>query len=228
MRAHACACSPYRGGLGQVKAGPQDGARAAACTAGCPVSDDVEPSPGGTAGRRAGRDRARPTAPGGTPRPRSTTPSTAPSSATPTSSGAPRACARPSPTCSATSTGRRVLEIGAGAGQCSRWAGRRAAPRSWPPTCPRGMLREGLGSTTGSTRHRAAGAARPVRRGRPAVRRRQLRPGLHGVRRGAVRRRLGRGDARGAPGCCGRAAGSSSRPPTRSGGRCPTTRARRA
>ena len=46
-------------------------------------------------------------------------------------------------TCSGEVAGRRVLEIGAGAGQCSRWLAAAGRRRWWPPTCPRGMLRDG-------------------------------------------------------------------------------------
>ena len=71
--------------------------------------------------RSTRRSRCGPTVPTGTPTPTSTSPRTASSSATTASSGAPRASARTICTRSARSTGRDVLEIGCGAGQCSRW-----------------------------------------------------------------------------------------------------------
>ena len=143
--------------------------------------------------------RSGPTAPGGTPTPTTTTPSTARSSATPTSSGARRACARPTRSCSATSPGRRVLEVGCGAAQCSRWlvaAGRRGRSAL---DLSAGMLRHAGARSTRRTGRRRCRWCRPTPprcRSRDGV----VRPGLLGLRRGAVRGRLGAGDARGRPG----------------------------
>ena len=55
------------------------------------------------AARSAPPSRSGRTGAGGTPTPTTISPSTAPTSATSTSSGAPRACAKPTPACSATS-----------------------------------------------------------------------------------------------------------------------------
>ena len=69
-----------------------------------PLGSDGYPAAGGVARRPpAPRSRPGPTGAGGTPRRRPTSPSTGPTSATSTSSGAPRGCARPTRTCSATS-----------------------------------------------------------------------------------------------------------------------------
>ena len=78
--------------------------------------------------RSAPRSRNGRAAPGGTPTPTTTWPSTARTSATSTSSGARRACGRPTRTCSGDVSGRRVLEVGCGSAAVravARDAGRR-------------------------------------------------------------------------------------------------------
>ena len=170
----------------------------------------------GTAGvarrpRRRRRVRSGPAARGGTPTPTTTSPSTATTSATSTSSGAPRACARTTRTCWATSAGRRVLEVGCGSAPCARWlrhagrAGRSALDLSGGDAAARRRARR---------RDRRRRPARAGRRRAPAVRRRRVRPGLLGVRRGAVRGRLRAGDARGGAGAAARrAVGVRGEPP---------------
>ncbi len=116
--------------------------------------------------------------------------------------------------------GRRVLEIGAGAAQCARWLRGQGAEVVALDVSSGPAARE---PADRRRRRGGPGPARAGRRGAAALRRRQRRPGLLGVRRGAVRRRLGRGHARGGPGAAARAGAGSSRSPTRSGGRCPTT-----
>ena len=107
--------------------------------------------------------------------------------------------------------GRRVLEVGCGAAQCARWL---LAPGADPvgarPLAGDAAPRAGgSGARPGST-CRWCRPTRPRCRSRDGV----LRPGLLGVRRGAVRRRLGRGDARGGPGAAaGRALGVLGDPP---------------
>ena len=144
-----------------------------------------------------------PTAGGGTPRPTPTSTSTAPSSATPASSGARRGCPRPTPACSATSP----------AGGCSRSAAARpSAPGGcWRPAPTRSaldlssaMLRRGreLGAGAGlDVPLVQADAARAAVRGRESF---DLACSAYGG--GAVRRRLGGGDARGRPGAAARRA----------------------
>ena len=105
--------------------------------------------------------------------------------------------------------GARVLEVGAGAAQCSRWLdGARARVRS------------ALDVSAAQLAH-APGARRAHRRrARTLVQadaqrlpfaRRVVRPGLLGVRRGAVRRGLRSGDARGGAGAAARAGAGCSR-----------------
>ena len=167
------------------------------------VSDDSGPSHRWPDGRPRRARPCAPTARGGTTRPRSTTSSTAPSSATRTSSGVPRACARRTPACSATSPAGGSSRSAPAPGQCCRWLAAHGA-QSWPPTCPAGMVREGLRLNDRFTRRDRAvdvplaqcdATALPFADA-------QLRRGLHGVRRRAVRRGLGRPDARSAPASC--------------------------
>ena len=90
--------------------------------------------------RRRHRELAGPTGAGGTATRTSTRSSTARSSATTGSCGAPRGSTRWRPSCSARRTdlkGQDVLEIGAGAAQCSRWlAGPGRAPGGPGPLPP--------------------------------------------------------------------------------------------
>ena len=153
-----------------------------------------------------------------------TTPSTGPSSATPTSSGGRRAGARTSCGLLGDAAGRRVLEIGAGAGQCARWVAA-AGAQVVATDLSAGMVRQGL-----DLNRKVTDPARPVPFAQcDAVElpfaEAQLRHRVHGLRRRPLRRRHGPADARGGPGAPPRAAGSSSRPPTRSAGPSPTTRA---
>ena len=96
--------------------------------------------------------------------------------------------------------GMTVLEIGAGAAQCSRWLARHHDVRVVASDLSMGMLRtarriEGAASAGGEgTGIRAPPPA--VRRPGAAAGRRQRRPRLHGLRRRAVRRGQ-RGGARG-------------------------------
>ena len=80
------------------------------------------------------------------------------SSATPTSSGARRACARRTPGCSATSRGRRVLEVGADRRRAR--AGWPARGRRWRSTSRAGMLRHARPRDRRDRHRRAAGAGR--------------------------------------------------------------------
>ena len=82
--------------------------------------------------------------------------------------------------------GRRVLEIGAGSGQCARWLAA-AGGQVVATDLSAGMVRSGPRHRRGSC-PRGARAVRPVRRPRAALSRRGLRHGLHGIRRRALRR----------------------------------------
>ena len=83
--------------------------------------------------------------------------------------------------------GARVLEIGAGAGQCSRWlAARGALPVAVDLSI--GMLRQGVAIDPDDGRTDGPGG-----RDGAAAGRRQRGRRLLGLRRRAVRRRLGRG-----------------------------------
>ena len=138
---------------------------------------------------------------GGTSTPTTTRPSTAPSWATWTSSGARRACARPTPGCSATCAGRRVLEVGCGAAAAARWLATQGARRGRA-----GPVRRHAAARRAAAAERTGVRVPLVQADALALplRRRGLRHRLHRVRRGAVRRRLGRGDARGVPGAAPR------------------------
>ena len=146
----------------------------------------------------------------GTGTPPRTRPSTATSWATPGSSGRRRTSTRPTSACSDRVRGRRVLEVGCGAAQCSRWLARRARRRSASTCRSRSCgMRPRCDERTGMRRPRRAG-----RRGHAALRGVVVRPGVLRVRRGAVRRRHRGGDARGGAGAAaGRPLGVLGDPP---------------
>ena len=103
--------------------------------------------------------------------------------------------------------GRRVLEVGSGAAQCSRWllaAGADPVALDVSATMLRRGRERGVAAGLPVPMVQADAAALPF--AEPVVR-----PGLLGVRRRAVRGRLGRGDARGGAGAPSRAAGGCSR-----------------
>ena len=113
--------------------------------------------------------------------------------------------------CSATSPGAGCWRSAA-ARRRARAGSRPRAPGRWRSTSRPGMLRHAA-----RARRRDRASLFPlVQAGRraAALRRRRLRPGLLGVRRGAVRGRPGAGDARGRPGAAaGRPVGVRGEPP---------------
>ena len=150
----------------------------------CSRSGRSGPS-GSSAGPSTSPSHGGPTAPTGTATPTSTKPPTASSSATSGSCGVPRASPRPRRGSSRDVAGRDVLEVGSGAGQCSRWvaaAGRATRrPGPLPPSAP--------ALPAHRRRHRRGGPVRGRHRHRPPVRGRVVRRGVLVLRRPAVRRR---------------------------------------
>ena len=126
-----------------------------------------------------------------------------------------------------TSRGMRVLEIGCGGAQCSRWVAGQGVAAVVASDVSAGMLDRARRINATVADPAAPGAAGPVRRRCAALPR--PRPSTSSSPPTASCRssptRLGSWPR--PPGCCGRAGGSSSRRPTRCAGRCPTTRARR-
>ena len=178
-----------------------------------------------SAARSPRRSPGTPTGPTGTATPTSTSPPTASSSATSASCGGPRASRGRTPACSATSPASDVLEVGSGAGQCSRWV--RA----------RGGRAIGLDLSQPPAAALAADRRRDRRRRCPSVRATATALPFADdafdvvfslVRRAAVRRPTSTAPSPRWRGCCARAAGSPSRSPTRPGGCSPTTPARAA
>ena len=177
----------------------------------------VDTTRGGPESRAAARAGA-----GGTLTRTRTRPSTASSSATPTSSGAPRGCARPTPTCSATSPATACWRSAAAPRRVpAGWRPR--ARRSWPATCRPAMLRHAAPGRPDRASEvplvQADATALPFADGSFDI-------ACYRVRRGAVRRRLGAGDGRGVPGPAARRPLGRSRSPTRCAGCSSTTRAR--
>ena len=162
----------------------------------------IRPPAASTAVRPAPRSRRGPTGAGGTPPRRPTWPSTAPTSATPTSSGAPRGCGRPTPTCSGTSPGGGCWRSAAARRPARAGCGE-PAPTSSPWTSPAGMLARAaeLNRATGIDVPllQADAGALPLADG---ARRR----GLLGLRRAALRRRRRGRAGRGGPGAAPRRA----------------------
>ena len=129
------------------------------------------------------------------------------------------------------SDGMTVLEIGAGAAQCSRWLARHHEVRVVASDLSMGMLRTARRIEAGTSDAGAGispspllqcdGLALPLGG-------RERRPRVHRLRRRAVRRRQRRGPARGGPGAAARAAASCSRRRTPCAGPSPTTPGRTA
>ena len=174
--------------------------------------------------RRRGRVAAAPTGPTGTATPTSTRPRTARSSATPASCGGPRATPRTSRGSSATSPASDVLEVGCGAGQCSRWVRDARRPRRSASTCRYRQLQHSrrIDDETGVAVPSVLGTATALPFADDSF-------DVVFCSFGAlqfVATSTTRSPRR--PGCCGPAVASRSRSPTRPGGCSPTTRARPA
>ena len=196
--------SPRPRGRRQPLRAPRDGRRRVArkSTTTEPIDPRVRSRPrtrSHPARRRRHGEQPGPTGAGGTATRTSTRSSTATSSATTASCGAPRGSTRRRPSCSARAEdlkGRTVLEIGAGAAQCSRWLAAQGA-RPVALDLSHRQLQHAL--RIGGRRSRWCAG----RRRRAALRRRLLRPGVLGVRRAALRRRPACWCCARCAGCCG-------------------------
>ena len=179
-------------------------------------------SPSGSSGAPSpSRSRGAPTAPTGTATPTSTRPRTAPSSATPASSGVPRATPRTSCAILGDVAGLDVLEVGSGAGQCSRWV-RTHGGRGFGLDLSHRQLQHSL------RLDEETGVAVPSVRGTataPALRARRASTSSSAPSARCSSSATSTTRSPRSPACCAPAAASPSRSPTRPAGCSPTTRA---